>query len=63
MAFRPQVNKFGRMEEQLAREMNRMKIENQRGTVEVQRICQESEELKALQDKIKAAYLNKERTS
>ena len=51
------------MEEQLAREMNRMKIENQRSTVEVQRICGESEELKALQDKIKAAYLNKERTA
>ena len=28
---------------------------------EVEKLCSESEELKLLQDKIKAAYLNKER--
>lgn len=28
---------------------------------EVEKLCSESDELKALQDKIKAAYLNKER--
>lgn len=51
------------MEEQLAREMNKVKITNQRSNVEVQRVCQGSEDLKVLQDKIKAAYLNKERTA
>ena len=28
---------------------------------EIEKLCSESDELKALQDKIKAAYLNKER--
>ncbi len=51
------------MEEQLAREMARMKMEREKQTREVEKICSGSEELKELQAKIKAAYLNKERSS
>lgn len=51
------------MEESLAREMARMKMEKEKQSRVVEKICAESEELKALQDKIKAAYLNKERAS
>ena len=52
---------MGRIEEQLAREMARQKIMDERKRREVEKLCSESEELKLLQDKIKAAYLNKER--
>ena len=52
---------MGRMEEQLARELARQKIVDDRKRREVEKLCSESEELKLLQDKIKAAYLNKER--
>lgn len=56
-------NNFQGMEEELAREMHRMKVDNQKSSVEMSRICQESDELKEIQDKIKAAYLNKERSA
>ncbi len=49
------------MEEQLARQMARMKITNERETKEVTKICEESDEIKELQAKIRQAYLNKER--
>ena len=49
------------MEEKLAREMARMRIDDERRKRELNKICSESEELKELQNKIKAAYLNKER--
>ena len=49
------------MEQGLAREMARMKVIDERKRREVEKLCSESEELKLLQDKIKAAYLNKER--
>jgi hypothetical protein len=51
------------MEESLAREMARMKMEKEKQSRIVEKICEESEELKQLQLKIKAAYLNKERAS
>lgn len=51
------------MEEQLAREMARMKMEKEKQARVVEKMCAESEELKALQAKIKAAYLNKDRAS
>lgn len=54
---------FPEMEESLAREMARMKMEKEKQARIVEKICAESDELKALQDKIKAAYLNKERAS
>lgn len=40
--------------------MARMKIKNERENKEVQKICEESDEIKELQDKIRQAYLNKE---
>ena len=52
---------MGRMEEQLARELARQKVMDERKKREVEKLCSESDELKLLQDKIKAAYLNKER--
>ena len=51
------------MEQQLAQEMARMKITDERKRREIEKICVESDELKELQAKIKAAYLNKERTA
>jgi hypothetical protein len=36
------------MEEDLAREMHRMKVTNQKSSVEVTRVCVESEELKEI---------------
>ena len=49
------------MEESLAREMAKMKVSGDRQNREVEKICQESDEIKELQAKINAAYLNKER--
>jgi hypothetical protein len=40
-----------------------MKMQREKQNREVQKICGESDELKELQAKIKAAYLNKERAS
>jgi hypothetical protein len=51
------------MEEQLAREMARLKMDKEKQSREVEKICAESDELKELQAKIKSAYLNKERAS
>jgi hypothetical protein len=51
------------IEDQLAREMARLKIEDARKTKEIERICAQSEELKQLQAKIMAAYQNKERAA
>lgn len=58
----PQID-FNSMEQQLAQEMARMKITDERKRREIEKICVESDELKELQAKIKAAYLNKERTA
>lgn len=49
------------MEEQLARELARQKVVDERKRREIERLCAGSDDLKMLQDKIKAAYLNKER--
>jgi len=54
---------FAMMEKNLAKEMARMKIVDEQKKREVEKICTESEELKELQAKIRAAYLNKERAA
>ena len=54
---------FASMEKNLAMEMARMKHDDERKRREVEKICAESDELKELQAKIKAAYLNKERSA
>ena len=47
----------------MAREIANMKITDERKRKEVEKICQESDELKELQARIRAAYLNKERAA
>lgn len=54
---------FAAMERDLAKEMARMKITSEKRRREIEKICSESEELKELQQKIKLAYLNKERSA
>jgi hypothetical protein len=54
---------FATMEQQLAKEMARMKIVDEKKKREIEKVCAESDELKDLQAKIKAAYLNKERAA
>ena len=53
---------MGRMEEALARQLAQQKISDERRRREIEKLCGESDELKELQAKIKAAYLNKERS-
>ena len=43
--------------------MARLKIDDEKKKREIEKICKDSEELKELQNKIKNAYLNKERAS
>jgi len=50
------------MEEALARQFANSKITDERRKREIEKLCSESEELKELQAKIRAAYLNKERS-
>ena len=53
---------MGRMEEALARQLAQHKVSDERRKREIEKLCGESDELKELQAKIKAAYLNKERS-
>jgi len=50
------------MEEALARQLAQTKVTDERRKREIEKLCGESDELKELQAKIKAAYLNKERS-
>jgi|APCry1669192806_1035432.scaffolds.fasta_scaffold289070_1 hypothetical protein len=52
---------FAGMQKKLAQEMARIKIVDEKKKREIEKIVMESDELKELQQKIKAAYLNKER--
>ena len=63
--FNPQKGSVNasNMEESLAREMARMKMDDERKQREVEMVCASSDELKELQMKIKNAYLNKERAA
>ena len=53
---------MGRMEEAIARQLAGNKIMDERRKREVEKLCGESDELRELQGKIRAAYLNKERS-
>ena len=53
---------MGRMEEALARQLAQTKVSDERRKREIEKLCGESDELKELQAKIKAAYLNNERS-
>ena len=50
------------MEEALARQLASQKQNDEQRRREIEKLCGESDELKELQAKIKAAYLNKERS-
>ena len=63
MAAADQRLDFNDMKDKLAKHMMASKVENHRKQAEVYRICQESDELKALKAQIHAAYLNKERAA
>jgi predicted transcriptional regulator len=65
MATRSQFmpSQSAQIEDQLAREMANLKIEDERKKKEVERICSQSNELKELQNKIMQAYQNKERAA
>lgn len=52
---------FYEMKDRIAKVISNDKVVGTRKHMEVQRICAESDELKALKAKIEAAYLNKER--
>lgn len=61
-----EVRTHGRLQDQntkLADELQRRKAERIRAEMEVQRICSESEELKQLEQRLKMAYLNRERAA
>jgi hypothetical protein len=47
----------------LAKELQRQKVERERQKHEIEKICVDSDELKELKEKIRLAYLNKERAA
>lgn len=51
------------VELELAKELQRQKVERERQFRDVEKICEDSEELKELKEKIRVAYLNKERSA
>ncbi|CAK66714.1 unnamed protein product (macronuclear) [Paramecium tetraurelia] len=50
------------LEDQLARELQKRKVEEEKRRREIERICAESEEIKLLKQKVQTAYVTKERT-
>lgn len=51
------------IEEKMARELQKMKLGNEAKQKEVEKVCAESEEIRQLKEKIKAAYVSKERAA
>ena len=51
------------VEMDLAKELQRQKVEKERQRRDVEKICEDSDELKDLKEKIRLAYLNKERSA
>lgn len=52
-----------KQDEIIAKELERQHLEEEMRKREIQRICEEDESLRELQEKLKAAYMNKERTA
>lgn len=48
---------------QIAAELERRRLDRERKEREIQRICEESTELKDLESRLKVAYMNKERAA
>eukprot|EP00831_Metopus_contortus_P069916 TRINITY_DN630_c0_g1_i4.p2 TRINITY_DN630_c0_g1~~TRINITY_DN630_c0_g1_i4.p2 ORF type:complete len:263 (+),score=90.85 TRINITY_DN630_c0_g1_i4:148-936(+) len=61
--MRPQRLNVREVEHDLAKELARQKVDRERKQREVAKICEESDELKELKEKIRLAYLNKERAA
>jgi len=51
------------IEERMAKELQRVKLQDESKRREIEKICNESEELRVLKEKIKSAYVNKERSA
>ena len=51
------------MDQMLAKQMASNKVDTEKKKRDMAKICHESEELKELQQKIRLAYLNKERSA
>ena len=52
-----------KVETDLAKELKRQKVDRERQRRDIEKICDDSEELKDLKEKIRIAYLNKERSA
>jgi len=52
-----------KVETELAKELHRQKVEKERSRKEIEKICEESEELRELKERIRIAYVNKERAA
>ncbi len=52
-----------KVEVDLAKELQRQKVDRERQKRELEKICEESEEIKELKERIRMAYLNKERSA
>lgn len=52
-----------KVEMDLAKELQRQRVEKERNHREIERICEESDELRELKERIRLAYLNKERSA
>ncbi|CBJ27087.1 conserved unknown protein [Ectocarpus siliculosus] len=55
--------RMSQQNQSIAEELQKRRAAKTREEVEIQRICQESEELKALEQRLKVAYVNKERAA
>ncbi len=51
------------VEQSLAKELQRQKVERERQKRDLEQICDGSDELRELKEKIRVAYLNKERSA
>jgi hypothetical protein len=51
------------VEQDLAKELQRQRVERERQRHDVEKICEDSDEIKELKEKIRLAYLNKERSA
>ena len=51
------------LEDKLAKELQRIKLENESKKREIEKICAESDELRKLKEKINSGYVNKERSA